>query len=211
MKRNNATSTRFKDKLFPLHRSITDDNDNTYNEKHPSPFTRLVSKLLGLKKVEEQKKPRLRHNKSHSTTSITKGSVILSSLNQLASPDTPHDTNLPKRKTTIAFAEPNLKESTDKRDQDETSSISSSSLVSISSLESSVSSLNSVTEPSFVMIHKKEEPGRSTARDVLMSLATATSTKTSFLADFDMPPIVLQGRRQDTEPVLTEAMAEKVN
>lgn len=34
-------------KLFPLHRSFTDDNHNSYNDQHPSPFTCFVSKLLG--------------------------------------------------------------------------------------------------------------------------------------------------------------------
>ncbi|KAG1456565.1 hypothetical protein G6F56_006801 [Rhizopus delemar] len=166
----------------------------------------------GLKKTEDVKKPRSRHNKSHSTTSITKGSVILSSLNE---PDkqetTPHDDDLmpQKRKTTIAFAEPNGKPS--KKEQDDTSSISSSSLISVSSLDSSVSSLNSITDASFILVHKKDNTnlGGSTAVDALTNLASA-STKNSFLADFDMPPIVLQGRKQDTEPVLTEFMAEKV-
>ncbi|CAO3675382.1 unnamed protein product [Rhizopus stolonifer] len=213
MKRNNTTNnSSFKERLFPLHRSATDDKGNSYNESHPSPFTRLVSKLLGLKKTEDVKKPRSRHNKSHSTTSITKGSVILSSLNEPAKQETAshNDDLMPqKRKTTIAFAEPDGKSS--KKEQDDTSSISSSSLISVSSLDSSVSSLNSITDASFILVHKKDNTnlGGSTAVDALTNLASA-STKNSFLADFDMPPIVLQGRKRDTEPVLTEFMAEKI-
>ncbi|KAG0738341.1 hypothetical protein G6F16_004895 [Rhizopus arrhizus] len=84
-------------KLFPLHRSFTDDNHNSYNDQHPSPFTCFVSKLLGLKKKEEVTRHPLKHTKSHSTTSLTKGSVILTSSTQ--------DIILPQ-KTTITFAEP---------------------------------------------------------------------------------------------------------
>lgn len=101
-------------KLFPLHRSLTDDNHHSYNDQHPSPFTCFVSKLLGknrhqephsvnghkgFKKKEHVTRHPLKHTKSHSTTSLTKGAVILTSSTQAIT--------LP-RKTTITFAEPDL-------------------------------------------------------------------------------------------------------
>lgn len=235
MKRNStASNSFFKEKLLPLHRSITDDNENSYNENHPSPFTRFVSKLLGsliyatisisiysyylgLKKTDNSTRPRMRHNKSNSTTSITKSSVILSSSYQLAKPTTANDDIIPqKRKTTITFAVPNNKNTISQKEQDETSSISSSSLISMSSLNSSISSLHSSTAASFILIHNKNgcsvggDGSGSTAVDALTSLASA-SAKNSIVTDFDMPSIHLQERKESTEPVLTENIAETVS
>lgn len=49
MKRHStASSILSKDKSIPLYRSMTDEHNNTYNDHHPSPFTRFVSKLLGI-------------------------------------------------------------------------------------------------------------------------------------------------------------------
>ncbi|KAG1360405.1 hypothetical protein G6F62_000014 [Rhizopus arrhizus] len=109
-----------------------------------------------------------------------------------------------------------MKELKEKRnEQDETSSISSSSLISMSSLNSSISSLHSSTAASFILIHNKNgcsvggDGSGSTAVDALTSLASA-SAKNSIVADFDMPSIHLQERKESTEPVLTENIAETI-
>ncbi|CEI86413.1 hypothetical protein RMCBS344292_00853 [Rhizopus microsporus] len=223
MKRHStASSILSKDKSVPLHRSMTDEHNNTYNDHHPSPFTRFVSKLLGLKKTDHST-VRPRPHKSHSTTSITKSSVILSSsyhtTSSSTSPTSPtttadHENELPKRKTAISFAIPDHPKHTKcidtQKDEDETSSILSTSLISVSSMSSSVSSFNSAASTSFIFVCANNNKNTTTAIDVLTNLATAGSARSSFFADFDLPPIMLQDRKLDTEPVLTENIAEMV-
>ncbi|KAG1457364.1 hypothetical protein G6F46_008044 [Rhizopus delemar] len=177
---------------------------------------KVVIYQQGLKKTDNSTRPRMRHNKSNSTTSITKSSVILSSSYQLAKPTTANDDIIPqKRKTTITFAVPNNKNTISQKEQEETSSISSSSLISMSSLNSSISSLHSSTAASFILIHNKNgcsvggDGNGSTAVDALTSLASA-SAKNSVVTDFDMPSIHLQERKESTEPVLTENIAETI-
>lgn len=146
-------------------------------------------------------KPRSRHHKSLSTTSITKSSVI-SSYQQ--SPLTEKPVTVVTPPTTILSASvmdwgQNSEDST----SDDHSSVSSNILASVSD-DSSVSSVNSS--------NTNNPKNYSAAMDALVNASLLPTKRVVIISnEFDnMPPVSLLNRRQDTEPVITVKIAEMV-
>ncbi|KAL1929418.1 hypothetical protein VTP01DRAFT_1556 [Rhizomucor pusillus] len=161
--------TRPPQYLYPLHRSITDEE--SYADK-PSPITRFVSKLLGLTLSSQQQQQQQQHrqkrppfaHKSHSTTSITKGSVI-------------------------SAASSIYKNQTDYCDSSSSSSSSEACTPSSPAVDALVSAVTQHNE--------QQEERRSRQQRLVGSLDI-------------MDPPKLINRREDTEPVLSAAVAEQL-
>jgi hypothetical protein len=141
----------------------------------------LISLIIGL--AVPPSRPKLKH-KSRSTTSITKSSVISSyqSTGEISN-------TAPKNKkpTTITIVTPNFMDwdqpNRNCQEKDDTSSVSSASTSTVNSDSAAVEAL------------------------VIASLIPTRQVNREF---DDMPAIILSGRKTDTEPVMTESIAEMV-
>ncbi|KAI8367416.1 TLD-domain-containing protein [Choanephora cucurbitarum] len=201
-----------KEKLFPLYRSVTEDDQHNYHT-HSSPITRFVRKLLGLKSPSRPKQ----HHKTHSTTSITKSSVISS----VQSVTKPNDLCLtePKKQTTIKIVTPDipgtLASSVIDWDRDslpnscsikgDNESTDTCSISSNYSTASGLSTENSSITEDLVSTDKAS----SAAIHALMS-ASMLPTKKNLMRedDFDeLPPVNLSGRASATTTLMTQSIA----
>ncbi|KAI7873362.1 TLD-domain-containing protein [Mucor mucedo] len=204
-----TTSYSTGERLFPLHRSVTDDKSYS-NNSSLSPITRFVCKLLGL--AGPSARPRLWH-KSKSTTSITKSSVISSYQPTSNSSVITSETTTVRKPTTITIVTPiapgtlspsmmewgrdSLPNAFHNDPEDDASSVSSTT-----STTSIVSTINSSISSSV---------NNSAAVDALVIASLIpTKAKTTNLEFDDMPSIILGNRKQESEVVLTEEIAELV-
>ncbi|KAI7899659.1 TLD-domain-containing protein [Cokeromyces recurvatus] len=196
-----------KERLTPLYRSLTQDSQYTNDD---SPITKLVCKLLGL--PSPAVRPRLRH-KSRSTTSITKSSVISSYQNTTLIDSNTSEEKAVRKPSAITIVTPSctaassiimdwdqIEVSTTNKEKDDTSSISSSL-----SSTSYISTVNS----SIYFIDSSNNKCISPAVDALVTASLIPTKYTKSILEY-IPSIKLIHRKQDTEPVLTEAIAERI-
>lgn len=226
-----STTTAYSstDKLFPLHRSVTDDN--SYNNKvSSSPITRFVCKLLGLAGPSVNR-PRLWH-KSRSTTSITKSSVISSyqqpqkksstatsstitsdtnNSNHHGSKDTA--TGTVRKPTAITIVTPHSPCTLSSTVMDwDRGSLPNSNLYLNQMVDDDSSSIasSSSTNSSATTVDSSISINNSAAVDALV-IASLIPTKAKLITfNDDMPSVILSDRKQDTEVVLTENIAELI-
>ncbi|KAG2213640.1 hypothetical protein INT46_000815, partial [Mucor plumbeus] len=216
-----------KERLLPLHRSITDDDK--YQNSNASPITRFVRKLLGLTgpsssslnnasktttstSTNTATRPKSWH-KSRSTTSITKSSVTSSyqhtTLHACSSAEISSASSILTRKPTaitIVTPKPCILSSSvmewDQLDDD---------VISVSSSESSTTSTSGTIHSSISSISNTKKSSAAVDALVIASLLPSTSTKTRSSDFDDMPSINLIGRQYDTKTaVLTETIAEMI-
>ncbi|KAK4511811.1 uncharacterized protein ATC70_003810 [Mucor velutinosus] len=234
---NNNTN---KERLFPLHRSITEDDK--YQHTHVSPITKFVCKLLGLAgpsssssttSASTTTRPKSWH-KSRSTTSITKSSVTSSyqhttlhacssaeiAASATASPSAA-TTTTPRKPTAITIVTPKpctLTASIMEWDhQQEEQPKVEDDVISVSSSESSSTSTSGTMHSSISSISNTKTTSAAVDALVIASLlpsttkaATVTKTRSTDELD-DMPSIHLIGRQFDIKTaVLTETIAEMV-
>lgn len=162
-------------------------------------------------------RPKLKH-KSISTTSITKSSVISSYQTQCTSLSAETVPNTaPKKKPTITIVTPNLPctlsstvmdwdqlNSKPCQENDETCSVSSACLTG-----SSTSTVNSSISSTSDDYHCTST--QSSAAVEALVIASLIPTK-QVNREFDnMPAITLNGRKEESEPVMTENIAEMVH
>ncbi|KAL0095309.1 TLD-domain-containing protein [Phycomyces blakesleeanus] len=220
-----------KAQKLPLYRSVTEDKSPTENHSH---FTRFVSKLLGLVRVP--KRPRLEH-KSHSTTSITKSSVISFQprhYNQPSNSDALKaqicsdpttlvsvvncDTSLITTRTTddssslSSQTTDSIQSTGDDDDDDNEEEEEEEDLKSITSINTSTST--NISIPRSTSCPQTRRKPFSAAIGALVS-ASKLPTKPPpqrlvHFDSFDMPPPTLVDRRPDTEPVMTSEIAEQL-
>ncbi|KAI9015818.1 TLD-domain-containing protein [Phycomyces nitens] len=212
-----------KSQKLPLYRSVTEDKSPTENH---SPLTRFVSKLLGFVRVP--KRPRLEH-KSHSTTSITKSSVIsfqprhynqpsnsdalkaqiCSDPNTLVSAihcDTSLITTRTAYSSSLSSQTTDSAQSTGDEEEEEVDE-EEEDLKSISSTSTNTSIPRSTSCPP-----SRRKPF-SAAIGALVSASKIPAQPQPRLVHFDtfdMPPPTLVDRRPDTEPVMTGEIAEQL-
>ncbi|KAI8047372.1 TLD-domain-containing protein [Gilbertella persicaria] len=198
-----------KERLFPLHRSITEDDH--YNQDHSSPITKFVRKLLGLSRPA---RPKPCH-KSRSTTSITRSSVI-SSYQPDKSSKIEHCSIEPRKPTTIKIVTPNectlstfvmdwdrqsLPDSSLIRGEDDhCSTTTTSSCLANSVVTSDNSSLSDA-------LSDTNKPS-SAAIDALVNVNLSHTKRNDEFEN--MPKINLFGRGHDTAPVMTESIADMI-
>ncbi|KAG2230394.1 hypothetical protein INT48_004205 [Thamnidium elegans] len=201
------------DKLFPLHRSVTDDKSNNHNSSS-SPITKFVCKLLGL--AGPSARPRLWH-KSRSTTSITKSSVISSYQPNSASIISSSESTIPVRKpTTIKIVTPNTPctLSSSVLDWDRASLPNSNQF--LNHVEDDTSSVSSTSSNSTVASTINSSISCSAANNsaavdaLVIASLKPTKTKITNLEFDNMPSIILQNRKPESEVVMTEEIAELV-
>ncbi|GAN04229.1 TLD-domain-containing protein [Mucor ambiguus] len=231
---NNNTN---KERLFPLHRSITEDDK--YQNTHVSPITKFVCKLLGLAgpssssstiSASSTTRPKSWH-KSRSTTSITKSSVTSSyqhtTLHACSSAEIAAEaasaaaTTTPRKPTAITIVTPKPCTLTASiMEWDHQQPTKEDDVISVSSSESSSTSTSGTMHSSISSISNTKTTSAAVDALVIASLlpssttatAAATVTKTRSTDEFDdMPSIHLIGRQFDIDTaVLTEGIAEMV-
>ncbi|CAO0793073.1 unnamed protein product [Mucor circinelloides] len=228
---SNNNNNANKERLFPLHRSITEDDK--YQNTNGSPITRFVCKLLGLAgpsssssapSASSTTRPKSWH-KSRSTTSITKSSVTSSyqhttlhacSSAEIAASAIPSATT-PRKPTAITIVTPKpctLTSSIMEWDQQEQQQQpKEDDVISVSSSESSSTSTSGTMHSSISSIsHTKTTSAAVDALVIASLLPSTVTTKTRSTDEFDdMPAIHLIGRQFDIKTaVLTETIAEMV-
>ncbi|KAI7868805.1 TLD-domain-containing protein [Spinellus fusiger] len=200
---------------LPLYRSITDDSSRLYS----SPLTSFVSGLLGI--VRPHKRPPLQH-KSHSTTSVTKSSIISQSRQRFTDSNTSNGLH---SASSFACTVWDPHHSLHPHDSDDTSSLS---LQTLDSHYSQTKDNNNSSSNGTCV-----SPSRSNCYLDAFTLAAFHSASSSssppplqFISikephqlqsqrhiqfvDSDMPPPILVDRRPDTEPVMTHELAEQL-
>ncbi|KAI9316518.1 TLD-domain-containing protein [Dichotomocladium elegans] len=209
---------------YPLQRSVTDEE--SYADK-PSPITRFVSKLLGLGAsptstankqrpcLSQRQRPPLVH-KSHSTTSITKDSSVISSPSSLSSH---HDDRSPVTSVAVFDWRTQHHNTTDSIcSNNSITTTTSKSSSTISSITSSPSK-RTASPPSTCTNCSPPTSTDSAAVDALISVASLLEeqqekpqTQQRRVIEFldVMEPPKLMGRRLDTEPVLDDLIAEQI-
>ncbi|KAI9482686.1 MAG: TLD-domain-containing protein [Benjaminiella poitrasii] len=209
-----------KERLSPIYRSVTEENQHGYTNDD-SPITKFVCKLLGLSNTPSRH--RLWH-KSRSTTSITKSSVISAYQHTtLINTCISHamTANKPSAITIVTPQSPctslmnwdqlELPPPSTKLKDNDTSSVSSS--LTTSSDISTVNSLLFSTTNNSSLNHNDDNKCSPIVSPAVDALVTASLLPTRHVQsnEFDsMPSVKLTNRKHDTEPVMTEAIAELI-
>ncbi|CAO3655747.1 unnamed protein product [Mucor hiemalis] len=202
-------------KLLPLHRSITDEKSYSNNNKiSSSPITKFVCKLLGLAGPSTSR-PRIWH-KSGSTTSITKSSVISSYQTQksFTSESSTKSHSSVRKPTAITIVTPPQSPctlSSNVMDWDRGSLPNSNLYLNqlVDDDSSSIVSSSNSTNSLATTVDSSNSVNNSAAVDALV-IASLIPTKAKPINFDEMPIVTLSDRKQDSEVVLTEDIAELI-